>query len=296
MAVKRDEKYYLAIMRGFDIEITPNTQRLAQAGAQRQMNDKEFLDHVRRTPEHAKRYAGGKDKRGKMKMTEGQFQANENAYKSIGNAAGFGVSGDKAKWLAHNNVSTTEFSTRAEAYKQLSTNPALFNAFRQMLGGRGQRLSRKDLFKFVMKQGPREWYEAWNEAAAAYAANQAGIRIGKSQGLLTIRKRLIEGLAKKGYTPEQLASGMEQLTEFMIEDRPMAHALNLGGGLSDKDLVQGAFGGKKSAKILKQIDLVRKTSDAFDQEQVAQQGIYGEGEGQVRAPGGTSKQQRREYS
>ncbi len=114
-------------------------------------------------------------------MDESTYLANLQSYKDLGEQAGINLGGKRQAWLFQNDVSPTEFQDKAQAIAQLRDNKDLYQQFAKALVQSGNakpgEVNDEGLFKFVLGEGNKAWYEEWNLARARYVATQSGLKL-----------------------------------------------------------------------------------------------------------------------
>ena len=212
------------------------------------------------------------EKDGTMKMTESQYLTEKVAYESYASQYGVNMSDKRMAWLFRNDVTSSEFADRATSYQRLDRNKELYAAFRKELidsGVKPGEVTRKGMFKFIMGEGNKAWYDLWQDAVTRNAAVQAGITFKKGKDAYTnLGQGVIERISNMGLSEEALASGFLSLEERLRTGLSLSEA-NL-YGLTKKDVVRATFGGKGAGKARERYDRAVATAEAFEEERAVQ--------------------------
>jgi hypothetical protein len=256
---------FKSLLDNWQIEISPNLAKLVSQAEGSNWSMDAFLRHLRETSEYQDRFYGILDKNGQPKMSEAQYISQEKSYQSIAQANGLPLGDNRVDYLFKNNISVQEYADKAKAESLLRRNPQLYKQFSQTLAREGLApkggVTRKELFEFVMGMGNQKWYDAWNQAQARYAAVQGGLTIGGGDGQYTnISAQLIERFSKRGISPEDLATGFDQLAEGFMENLDMNSVTKL--GVKKGDIVKAVFGGKGSQEARKLLEQVAKNYES----------------------------------
>lgn len=256
---------FLAILQGWGLDMTSGLQQLVSEALDNDYSQSEFVYFLRQTPEYNAAFPGIFDEDGRLQMSEAQYFAQTQQYQDIAAQAGLNLGAGMTAYLFKNDVSPSEFQVKAPAVRQLKSNPELYAQFAKEIERRtGEVVDKQGLLKFAMGTGNAEWYNIWNAASARYAATQAGIKIAKASGLYTaLSRQEILGIAKKGFSPQELSSGFQNVAQQLIDVLPEASIMKY--GLSKEDILTATFGGKNQAAIRRKIQRITEQEEAFYQ-------------------------------
>ncbi len=221
---------------------------LAHLAAKKHWATATFLYYVRKTDWY-KAYFHGKPET----MSEGEYNNMVLNYQRLGNQIGEHIDRSQAAYLIENNISTTEFRDRVSAIQKIDNNKQTMDAFVKTLKARGiiprtATVKDADLYRFVMRRGPDEWYKVWDEAQVRMAAAEAGYEIGHNitrQQVIGLAHQL-QGSGPGGMSIEEIEKGFQDLATATRALLPQARAV--GVHISRKELQQLAFGGPLRAQ------------------------------------------------
>lgn len=281
---------YHGILTSLGIPLDDELQAMVQNGIHNGWSTTRFTQHLYQTDAFHEAFPGIFNADGTMKMSPQQYLQNVDAYQSIGSTAGIDVGDKKLAWLFNHNVSPQEFQDRGTAFKRLQDNPHLLTALNQQRAIDGQApLTQGDLFKGIMGEGNRDFYESWQAATTRYEAQQAGLhiaRVGKDhlQAYAAITQGMLNRLNNKGLTEDQYAQGFQQLGDTLLKDLPSAAIEHT--GLSRKEISAAVFGGQGSAEARKKISSIEARQQAQDQNEIAAGPAYAGQGGKLAAQSG----------
>jgi hypothetical protein len=295
---RNNRSYFVNTLMGYGFTMNSNLRDLVSLAVQRNWDAETFLNRLRDTPEYAREFAGIFNKDGSLKMTEAQYIAAKDQYTTYASRAGINMGPARMDWLFENNVTPEEFADRATAIGRLRRNKDLYQSFRKELVQAGiakpnEVDTNKEMFKFVMGEGNQAWYDLWQDAVTRNAATQAGLTFAKGkQRLYThLGQAVIERVSGMDLSEEALGAGFQQVEEVLRKVLPLSEAKLY--GVSKKDAVQAAFGGKGRSKALGQIERATKTAEAFGDNQATQR-LEEDQTGGTRAP--ASQRRAQSYS
>lgn len=249
--------------------LDPNSadlRALIQHATQHGYSVDRFMSYVRQTKEYQQQFPGIFDKKGNLIMDEQTYLSNKQQYESYGSQYGINMGDNRVGWLIQNRVAPDEFADRAPAMTMLRENRDFYKQFAAGLVQSGQatkaEVSDEGIFKFVLGEGNKAWYEELNLANARYAATQSGIKLGQqAAGYSAINPNAIQKIADKGFSPQELQARFEQTAQDLLTTLPEAKIQSY--GLSKKDILAARFGGKNQGKVLQLMDHIKKQEDAF---------------------------------
>jgi hypothetical protein len=279
---RRDRRAaFMNTLQQWGIPMTQNLNELVTQGAGARWTASTFLHYLRKTPDYRQAFPGIFNEDGTLKMSEGTYMITRDRYEDIAATSGLNINDRKIATLFKRDVSAAEFADRAPAIARLNRDKALYAGFQKELvqGGiaKAGEVSKEELFKFILGEGNKEWYDLWQDTVTRNAAREAGIRIAKNSGQYSsIGQGMIEKISGKGLSEAQLQSGFQELGDTLLEVLPLSkiHGFGLSKGL----VQQAVFGGKNAAQARKKIQHVLETEEAFwESPRAAQQTYAGEG-------------------
>lgn len=267
-----------ALMDSWGLGHSEKLREIASLAEKKGWSQDQITRALSRTKEYKQRFRGKP-----ADMKESEYLTTEQSYHAI--AAQIGISlgptgitggdrlggpGQDARigWLMKNRVSPEEFRTKGEALVSIRDNADLFAAFSKEAAARtGTAPSKEDLLRFVMGTGDAKWHQIWDQSQARYAAQQAGIDIGRS-GIFSVSAKQLHEVGTKGLSPEGLSAAFQEYGATAAEAAAASEYARF--GISQEDRFDAAFGGKNQAETLASMDRARKTRDAFGTEQARQ--------------------------
>ena len=279
----------------YGIPTTPEMQNLVQQAIKNEWNEAMFLEELRGSQEYRDRFPGIFDKDGTLKMTEGEYINAEKQYGAYASQFGINMGQKRMAYLFRNDVTPEEFADRGEAFSRLNRNKDLYGAFKRELvqagvAKPGDVNTNKELFKFVMGEGNKAWYDLWQDAVTRNAAVTAGITFGKNQAKYTaLRQGVIEKISSMGLSEAEMAQKFLEVEGILSDVLPTTEAGLY--GVNKKDAVKAAFGGKGSSKARDQIERAVTTADAFSDSRAAA-AVYSDDQGNTVTQGVTDRRRR----
>ena len=284
-----------AFLNGLGIPTTPGMEALIQEAIKGEWNQSMFLEELRGTQEYRERFPGIFEKNGTLKMSESSYILMEGQYTSLASQAGINMGQKRMAFLFRNDVTPEEFGDRAVAFQRLNRNKDLYGAFKRELvqagvAKPGDVNTNKELFKFVMGEGNKAWYDLWQDAVTRNAAVTAGITFGKNQAKYTaLRQGVIERISNMGLSEAEMAQKFMEVEGILSDVLPTTEAGLY--GVNKKDAVKAAFGGKGSSKARDQIERAVTTADAFSDSRAAA-AVYSDDQGNTVTQGVTDRRRR----
>lgn len=301
---KKEDRKYAANAREWaiqtGIEIDDTVQGLIDDAGKNHWTRSQFFQHLRETDEYKARFPGIMNADGTMKMSEAEYIQSEKLYDSYASSAGIAMGPKRMAYLFRNDVTPDEFKDRATAFSRLRDNKALYDSFKRELvqGGVAKPSdvnTNKELFKFVMGEGRKEWANTWQDAITRYEANQAGLVIAKNKEKYNaITQKAIEHISSLGLSEEEMAQRFVNLADMMQTVLPLQESALY--GLRKNKLIKGEFGGKGAARARALTEFVQKTDAAYYEDRAATQ-VYSDQQGGVVQQGvtDTGRNQRSGY-
>lgn len=223
--------------------------------------DSEFMLAVYGSPQFKQMFPGIFRPDGSMKMTPLEYRNLEDSYRSA--ARQYGLSqlpkGSTAK-LIKNDVSLQEFSDRMEAIKRVEEFKPAMDQFKAILESRGVKNfaginTDKEIAKFLLGQGPKQFYSLWDELAIGTAAVQAGLDL--DQQLIKSIAKTVPGQANEVEMQGRFANLAQRIKTVM----PLSQMGKY--GLTKQDLIDLEFGGPDQAAIAAKVDTIMRNHQAF---------------------------------
>lgn len=290
----------VTMLNGLGISVTPALQDLINTGFKHDWTTDEFMLKLRETQEYRQRFPGIFGKDGIPKMTEAEYMTAEKAYATYASQAGINVNKKRLAYLFRNDVTPDEFADKALAYKRINTNKEMYQAFKRELVQAGvakpsEVNTNKELFKFVMGEGNKQWADLWQDTVTRNAANQAGIAIARNKDRYTaIGQKALEHISSLGLSEAEMGQRFAELSQALGTVLPLQEAQLY--GVKKKTLVAAAFGGKNSERARQKVERAVATDEAFYQDRAASS-VYSDEQGGLITQGVTdrSKQQQSDY-
>lgn len=222
--------------------------------------DSEFILGVYGTHQFKAMFPGIFRKDGSLRMTPYEYRQLEDQYNSAARIYGIGnLSKDHIGKLIRGDVSIQEFTDRATAIQRVNEFRPAFEEFKQIANARGIKTkgidTDKERIKFMLGQGPKQFYQLWDELTVGTAARTAGFDV--SQGLIKSIAKRVPGQADELQMQTRFADLAKQARTLM----PLSQLGRY--GLSSSDLVTLEFGGPNQAAIADKVDTIIKNRDAF---------------------------------
>jgi len=277
-----DTAYYTSLITGMGISMGPNLNHLVEAAMVHNWNDAAFLAQLRATAAYKEAFPGIFDENGVLKMTEDQYRTEEQQYQAFAQTAGIDMSGGRMAWLFSNDVTSAEFQDRATAYTRLERDKGLYAAFGRELVQAGVATPKdvndpKEMFRFVMGDGNKAWYDLWQDAITRNAAVQAGISFAKhASKYTTLSQGVIEHISSLGLSEAEMATKFGAVEEALRKVLPLQEADTY--GVNKKTVVAAAFGGKGSSAARGRLERAQTTADAFTENRAAS-AVYSDDQG-----------------
>ena len=143
--------------------------------------------------------------------------------------------------------------------------------FRQVLVSRGQlkpnqELPAKEVKKLVIGKGSPQWTAVWNQASVASGLEQIGVSVGRG-GDMSHKEllRLLRAPISELKPGETVNLDFAQLAQTASQALPASRLYGM--GVTKKDLVKMALGGKGADKIAERVQLAIGTAQATASEQ-----------------------------
>ena len=135
----------------------------------------------------------------------------------------------------------------------------------------------KEMFRFVMGEGNKEWYDLWQDAVTRNAAIQAGINFKKAnEKYTTLSQGVIEHISSLGLSEAEMASKFGAVEEALRKVLPLQEADTY--GVTKKGIVAASFGGKGASAARAKLERATGTAAAFDENR-ASSAVYSDDQG-----------------
>lgn len=259
---KNNVATFTTMVQGWGIDPSGNITNLIQTAASKGWNVARFTQAVSQTPEFQQRFPGIFNDAGGLKMTPAAYMQQEKSYQNVAAQSGLNIGPGRMAYLFRNDVSPTEFQTRASAIAKIRDNADMFKSFSQQLAAEGLApkggLSKQDLFKFVLGEGNSQWYQSYNNTLSRYYGQQSGITFGHApnKSYTDLNAKTVEKIGQKGLSEADLQSGYSKLASDLTTAMPLSKIQKF--GLTKQDLVELEFGGPKQAAVAQKVQMLLK--------------------------------------
>lgn len=262
--VKNAVESYVTMFQGWGIPVTGQMRGWLKRQVLKGANSAAVLAAFRKTKDYARAFPGLVRRDGTMRMTEAQYLAGFRAANDFAASVGRTFSMKAYGQALKNGNSPTEIKAKIEALDILKTNRSMFEEFSGYLQATGltnNPLNKKQLRQFIMKQGPKEWEEAWETANDAAALEKLDVSVGPGDDV---------GYKELARLRNQMLPGQEVDYGALADMGSKLGAARLYGfGVTKKDLVDMAYGTKRAPKIAERVKLALGTWQATASEQRA---------------------------
>ena len=269
-ALANAQASFMTYLRSWGMVVTPKLKKLVDAAAKGQWNSQAFLIAVRGTEEYKQKFPGIQWKRG---MSEASYNAQYDSYSDRALDAGYRLTKEGFSKVLKKGIDAQEWSLRVQAVKQVKANADLLENFRQFLVDNGQlkpneKLSAKEVYKLATQRGSPAWVNLWNTASVETGLEGVGFTVGRNADLTReeLKHMLKQPLSKLG-PGESLDMDYAALAQTASEALPASRLYK--SGITKKDLVTMALGGKNAAGIATRVQLAINTARATASEQSA---------------------------
>lgn len=260
-------------LQGLGIQVGDDIGALLDRAAKWGWDAERFAYEVRKTPEYRERFPGIFDKDGTLKMSEAQYIEYEGQFQSYASQAGINLGDKRMAWLFRHDVRPDEFADRAVAMNRLNRDRTLYKAFGRELvqGGLASRKevdSKKELFRYIMGEKPKAWYDLWQDTVTRNAAVNAGIEFGKGRSeYVRLGRKAIERISGMDLSEEEMRAKFQEVEGFLRgllteEDANAARMF----GVNNKTITKAVFGGKNASAARGKLQRALETADAFDED------------------------------
>jgi hypothetical protein len=285
---------YTYLFSAWGIPITENLEALIDQGANQNWSTSTFLERFRQTKEYRERFRGIFDKNGTLKYDESTYLQYEQAFTSIARQSGINIGPKRLAFLFRNDQTPDEFADRATAMGRLRRSPELYAAFKRELiqGGLAKpgELDKKALFKTIMGEAPKEWYDLWQDTVTRNAAITAGLTFKKGGEKYTnLGHSVIERISRMDLSEEEMAAKFTEVADVLENVLPTTEAGLY--GVNKRNIVKAEFGGKGAASARRKINRAIDTAAAFYEDR-ASSAVYDDGSGRNVTQGVTDTRRR----
>jgi hypothetical protein len=250
---------YEAMLRGWGIDITPEVRSFINKAINGGWGSSLFLLNLRDTKFYAQAFPGLVRRDGTIRMSEAQYLSYTNQVRDIASQFGMNLSRQQIGVMVGQGISAWEARDRLAALDSMRANRDMLQNFAAYLDANGLApkggISRKDLFKFVMREGPAEWEKAWDNAYAATQIEDAGIGIGPGEDIGIKKLGRILKNAPPGFDVTKL--DYAGLAQMVIKVLPASQIYK--AGITKKALIKLAIGGPEAEPIAERVRRVLAT-------------------------------------
>lgn len=263
------EAGFMSYLRSWGMEVTPKLKRLITSAAKGNWNSQAFLIAVRGTEEYKQAFPGIQWRRG---MSEATYNAQFDSYADRARDAGYKLTREGFAHVIKKGIDPQEWGLRVSAVKQVRANKDLLENFRQFLVDNGQlkpneQLNAKDVYKLATGRGSPAWTNLWNTASVETGLEGIGFTVGHGGDLTRDQLgTMLKGPISKLGAGESLDMDFAALAKTAAEALPASRLYK--SGITKKDLVTMALGGKNAAKIAQRVELAIGTARATASEQM----------------------------
>ena len=267
---------FLELIRRWGLPHSKNLLNLVEKAARGQWSSLMFQAHLRHMPEYKEKFFGIRVKDG---MTEATYLSTFAQYRARAQDAGININKQEFARLLKRGVSFDEFSDRVDALQTFKSYGPMFNTFQDVLAERGINvpggtLGKKEMVKFIMGRGSKQWEQAWQETFLTVNLEKvAGINVvGQGETStpdsyeitrndLTQIIRQVEGLSGGKFDVESMTP--QNFAEIGARLRKYNMSYLKKYGLTTKDLLEMELGGPNAAKIGEKANRVLAEQEGF---------------------------------
>jgi hypothetical protein len=274
---------YSNTVLGYGIAINSEIQSIINQAAGHGMSLEAFMAEFRQTDEYAERFVGIMNKDGSLKMDESTYLSYEKQYETYASRAGYDLSSKQMGYLFRNDVTPEESSDRFVGLGRIDRNKDLYKAFGRELvqGGLAKPKdvdTKAEMFKFVMGEGNKKWYDLWQDTVTRNAAVQAGLTFKKAgESYTNLRQGMIEKISGMDLTEDEMASKFMEVADMLggayIPGTTSGIAQTTAGetyGVTKQAVAKAVFGGKGSVRARQKIGRAVRTDEAFYDERATE--------------------------
>jgi hypothetical protein len=197
------------------------------------------------------------EKNGALRMSPAAYSAQFKTYQAIASQYGRGLDRHEFGYALSKNVDRGMFADKLHAIQTVRDNPADFRQLVETAKARGEApkggVSKTDLYRFVMGEGPTAWNRLWEESWLRGAAANVGLQTGRDMQRGVIKQIMKQNpdlahaaLSQSG--SNAVAANFSKLANDLKTIAP-ASRLFADHGLHTSDLAQLEFGGPRQAEI-----------------------------------------------
>jgi hypothetical protein len=269
------------MVRAWGIPASPRIQALVSQAAKGEWNSARFVQALRGTKEYGQAFPGIQWRLG---QTEASYLSAMRQFQAKAQDAGIKLSRDQFGYLQQKGVDSAEWGLRVQAMRTVEANKGNIAAFEDVLKARGflkpnENLTGKELKDFFTGRGSEAYTKVWNEYAVTSGLEDIGFEVGRGgdigrKDLLKLLKEPVAGVAPGATVQVDYA----QLATTAAKALPASRLYGL--GITKKDLVMMALGGKKAAAVAARVQQAVATAEATASEQrvnpqLSRQGMSG---------------------
>lgn len=241
---------YEAILAGWLFPDSNGLRQFMHQAAEQGWSTTQFILNLRQTKEYARRFPGIMRENGSLRMSESQYIAGYNAAADYAASVGRNFSRQMYGYALRQGNSPAEIKAKINALDQIKEHKDLLGQFNEYLLATREikkPLTKAELAKFVMREGPKQFEDAWETAQQAGALAQFGVDVGKPKtGSDVSYKQLkkLQGMLLPGQDPDYQA-----LSDVLAA---MPASQLYGMGLTKKDALAVAYGGARQQAVVDQ--------------------------------------------
>lgn len=277
------------------IAMTPEVRAFLKKAVQQRWSSALFLNELHRTKFYADAFPGIMRKDGTQRMSEAQYLSYSNQIKDLGGTLGMHIGKAQVGVMVAQGISANEARQRLTALDRMRSNRTVLNNFAEFLTAKGlapkKGISRKDLFNFVMRQGPAEWEREWDSAYSSAQLQNIGIDVGRPKTGSDISWDNLGKLVKRfeSLNPGQDVANLGQdfyqgIAQNLLALEP-AKLYQI--GLNKRDILKLAYGDPEAGDIAMRVKRAIGTYRARFEDPAAQNQLINTGTGSRLLTGGT---------
>lgn len=256
-ASKRSYKDYLGYLYNKGLDPTPEAINFAHFAAQHQLSTSEFDAELYQQGWFKDEFPGIFNSKGGLIMSPRAYTDQYRSFAGLATSYGFPLSKQQFGYMVKNNqLDSTMFQDKLYAVHTVEANRQTMRAFENVLRSKGLvkgKLSDEELYKFVMRQAPPDWYKVWDEGAAVTGAVNAGIHFGADITRAQVAN-LIQHNPDFDYmarTPGGIRAEQAKWYKVAQDLKTIAPPSRLyqDHGLKASDLAELEFGGPRAADV-----------------------------------------------
>jgi len=187
---------------------------------------------------------------GSLRMSPYEYLQQADAYRELAQRYGLrgGLDDKRIGKLIEGNVSMTELNDRFSALYRMEEYKPYMQAFKEVLASNGitRKFNEEEMFRFVMGESPKEFYEIWEQASVGASATRAGLDLSAKE--MKSIARMVPGVQDEA----ALYGNFQQLAQKVQTLLPLSRMAKF--GITKKDLIELEFGGANQSAIATRVE------------------------------------------